>query len=172
MAYRRTMFGFQETRVIGRLVARRFVAPAVRFLRASHTLIEPAADRLTIAPQDLRTADPTVADDIYAGVFVFSGQIVECHGRSPFEVPAPNDEWARVLHGFGWLRHLRAADTAVSRSNARILVEDWLRTSEHAPIAWDAEVTARRLLAWLAQSPMILQGADPAFYHQIGRAHV
>ena len=150
----------------GRLAARRFVAPAIRILRAGHNLIEPAADRLTIAPQDLRTADPTVSDDIYAGVFTFSGQIVECRGRSPFEVPPPNEDWARMLHGFGWLRHLRAADTAVSRHNARILVDDWLRTSEHLPVAWEAEVAARRLMAWLAQSPMILQNADPTFYHR------
>jgi uncharacterized heparinase superfamily protein len=153
-------------RLVGRLVARRLLAPAVRSLRLARTLFEPAADRLTVAPQDLRTADPTVADDIYAGVFAFSGQIVECRGRSPFEVVAPGPEWARLLHGFGWLRHLRAADTAVARFNARALVDDWLRLTEHAPPAWEPEVVARRLLAWLSQAPMILADADPAFYHR------
>ncbi|NLH82532.1 MAG: hypothetical protein GX458_17050, partial [Phyllobacteriaceae bacterium] len=44
-------------------------------------------------------------------------------------------EWARVLHGFGWLRHLRAADSAVARGNARALVDDWLRIADHDPIA-------------------------------------
>lgn len=166
MGYRRIRQKFSDVRLVGRLAALRFVAPAIRSLRAAHNLIEPAADRLTIAPQDLRTADPTVADDIYAGIFTFSGQIVECRGQSPFEVFAPTEDWARMLHGFGWLRHLRAADTAVSRHNARILVDDWLRTSEHQAIAWDSEVAARRLMAWLAQSPMILQNADPAFYHR------
>ncbi len=34
--------------------------------------------------------------------------------------------WARALAGFGWLRHLRAADTAVARANARALVDDFL----------------------------------------------
>ena len=166
MGYRRSKQRWVETKLVGRLVARRLLAPAVRFLRTTHALIEPAADRLTVAPQDLRTADATVADDIYAGIFVFSGQIVECRGHTPFEVEPPNPEWARILHGFGWLRHLRAADTAVSRNNARILVDDWLRTSEHLPVAWEPEVVARRLMAWLAQSPMILAGADPAFYHR------
>ena len=42
---------------------------------------------------------------------------------------APNEEWARQLHGFGWLRHLRAADMAISRSNARSLVDEWIRMS-------------------------------------------
>jgi uncharacterized heparinase superfamily protein len=134
-----------ELRLVGRLVARRLLAPFVRALRTARTLVEPAADRLTVAPSDLRTADPTVADDIYAGVFVFSGQIVECRGRSPFEVTAPNAEWARVLHGFGWLRHLRSADTAVARSNARALVDDWLKIADHADAAWELDTAARRL---------------------------
>ncbi len=155
-----------ELRLVGRLVARRLLAPFVRALRTARTLVEPAADRLTVAPSDLRTADPTVADDIYAGVFVFSGQIVECRGRSPFEVTAPNAEWARVLHGFGWLRHLRSADTAVARSNARALVDDWLKIADHADAAWELDTAARRLLAWLTQAPMILADADPAFYHR------
>ena len=155
-----------ELRLVGRLAARRILAPAIRALRLARTLFEPAADRLTVAPQDLRTSDPTVADDIYAGIFAFSGQIVECRGRSPFDVTAPSSEWTRVLHGFGWLRHLRAADTAVARSNARALVDDWLRAAEHPPLAWEQEVVARRLLAWLSQAPMILTEADPGFYHR------
>lgn len=155
-----------ELRLVGRLVARRILAPTVRALRLARTLVEPAADRLTVAPSDLRTADPTVADDIYAGVFAFSGQIVECRGRSPFEVVAPSPDWARLLHGFGWLRHLRAADNAVARANARALVDDWLRIAEHPATAWEPEVVARRLLAWLTQAPMILADADPVFYHR------
>jgi uncharacterized heparinase superfamily protein len=155
-----------EWRLTGRLLARRLIAPMVRSGRAARTLFEPAADRLLIAPQDLRTADPTVAADIYAGVFVFSGKIVDCRGRSPFEAIPPTAEWARVLHGFGWLRHLRAADNALARSNARILVDDWLRKTDHPAIAWEPDVVARRLLAWLSQSPMILAEADRGFYHR------
>ena len=34
--------------------------------------------------------------------------------------------WAEALAGFGWLRHLRAADTALARANARALVNDWI----------------------------------------------
>ncbi|MFL5203150.1 MAG: heparinase, partial [Microvirga sp.] len=32
----------------------------------------PAPTRLLFAPQDLRTADPTIATDIYSGFFAFS----------------------------------------------------------------------------------------------------
>src|SRR5687767_8218646 len=82
-------------------------------------------DRLIIAPQDLRTADATRAAEIYAGRFTFAGKVVICDSRSPFEIIPPSDEWAAGLLGFGWLRHLRAADSGITRANARSLVDEW-----------------------------------------------
>lgn len=128
-------------------------------------------ERLTIAPIDLRTADPTVALDIYAGRWVFSGDGVDVSGFSVFDAVPPNEDWARQLHAFGWLRHLRASDMALSRSNARSLVDEWIRLSRHHdPIAWDPEVVARRLIAWLSQTPLILDGCDFDFYRRFMRS--
>ena len=84
------------------------------------------ADRLLIAPQDLRTADGTRASEIYAGRFAFAGKVVISDGRSPFEIAPPSDEWAASLLGFGWLRHLRAAESGITRANARALVDEWI----------------------------------------------
>jgi uncharacterized heparinase superfamily protein len=124
-------------------------------------------DRLTIAPIDLRTADPTVALDIYSGRWVFQGDGVDIDGFSVFDAVSPNDEWARQLHAFGWLRHLRASDMALSRSNARSLVDEWIRFSTHHDrIAWDPEIVARRLIAWQSQAPLILDGCDFNFYRR------
>lgn len=127
--------------------------------------------RLLIAPQDLRTADGTNAADIYAGRFLFAGQMVEASGQSPFEIPAPSADWARALHGFGWLRHLKAADTVVARQNARALVDDWIRSCGYwQDTAWEQAVVARRVLAWLSQSPLILNGCDREFYRRFLRS--
>jgi uncharacterized heparinase superfamily protein len=84
------------------------------------------ADRLVIAPQDLRTADATRASEIYSGRFAFAGKVVLCDGRSAFDMIPPSDEWAVALLGFGWLRHLRAADSGITRANARALVDEWI----------------------------------------------
>jgi uncharacterized heparinase superfamily protein len=128
-------------------------------------------DRLLIAPIDLRTADPTTALDIYAGRFYFSGEGVDANGFSVFEVDPPNDSWSRELHGFGWLRHLRATDMAISRSNARSLVDEWIREANRVdPIAWEPGVVARRIISWLAQTPLALDGCDLAFYRRFMRA--
>jgi uncharacterized heparinase superfamily protein len=128
--------------------------------------------QLVIAPPDLRTADPTVAVEIYAGRFALAGHVVETSGESPFDVAPPSEEWLRELHGFGWLRHLRAADTPLARSNARAIVEDWLSLYRRpgGEVVWDADVTARRALSFLAQSPLILHDADHDLYWQFVRS--
>jgi uncharacterized heparinase superfamily protein len=126
--------------------------------------------RLVIAPQDLRTADPTRASEIYAGRFALAGKIVVCDGRSPFEMVPPSTEWAEALLGFGWLRHLRAAESAITRANARALVDEWisLQGSWH-PIAWRPEIVARRVIAWLAHSTFILDDSEMRFYRRFLR---
>ena len=134
-------------------------------------LIPLKADRLLIAPQDLRTADATRATEIYSGRFAFAGKVVVCDRRSIFEMEPPSEEWAAALLGFGWLRHLRAAESAITRANARALVDEWisLQGSWH-PIAWRPDVLARRIISWLSQSTLILQDADARFYRRFLRS--
>src|ERR1700748_1989774 len=126
------------------------------------------ADRLIIAPHDLRTADATRAAEIYAGRFVFAGKIVTCHGRSIFELEPPSEDWEVSLLGFGWLRHLRAADNALTRANARSLVDDWMShpaNQKHA-IGRRADVLSRRVISLLSQAPLVLGDTDSKFYRK------
>src|SRR3954469_19922081 len=129
------------------------------------------ADRLLIAPQDLRTSDPTRASEIYAGRFAFAGKIVICDGRSPFEIEPPSEEWSDQLLGFGWLRHLRAADSSITRANARALVGEWitLQASFDAVDGWRPDLVARRIISWLSQAPLVLDDADMKFYRRFLR---
>src|SRR3974390_3301965 len=125
------------------------------------------ADRLIIAPRDLRTADATRAAEIYAGRFVFAGKIVTCHGRSIFDLDPPSEDWEVALLGFGWLRPLRAADTALTRANARALVDDWI-SNPHGkrPIGRRADVLSRRVISLLSQAPLVLGDTDSKFYRR------
>ena len=146
-------------------------------LRLASVLRAPAPERLVIAPQDLRTADPTIADDIYGGYYVFHGKAVNTHGESPFSVEPPSLAWSQALLSFGWLRHLRAADTMLARANARALTLDWMKHYGSPPggdpagrqaleTGWNVSVVARRVLAWISHSPLILDGADRNFYRR------
>lgn len=131
------------------------------------------ADRLLIAPPELRTADATRASEIYAGRFAFAGKVVLCDGRSIFEMDPPSEEWATELAGFAWLRHLRAAESAITRTNARTLIDEWmaLQGSWH-PLAWRPDVLSRRIISWLSQATLVLQDADVAFYRRFLRSLV
>jgi uncharacterized heparinase superfamily protein len=130
-------------------------------------------DQLLIAPPDLRTADVTRATEIYSGRFAFAGKVVVCDGRSIFKMEAPSDEWATALLGFGWLRHMRAAESAITRANARALVDEWiaLRGSWHS-VAWRPDVLSRRIISWLSQAMLICQDTDARFYRRFLRSLV
>ncbi len=131
------------------------------------------ADRLLIAPQDLRTSDATVAAEIYSGRFAFAGKVVIGDGHSIFDVDPPSDEWAAALLGFGWLRHMRAAESNISRANARALVDEWieLQGGWH-PLAWRPDVLSRRIISWLSQAALVLEDADARFYRRFVRSLV
>jgi uncharacterized heparinase superfamily protein len=120
-----------------------------------------AAEELLIAPPDLRTQDPSLVDEIEADTFGLAGCVALLHGGSPFAIEAPNAEWQRELHGFGWLRHLEAVRTREVESLARELVREWIagnRRQRRGP-AWASEVVARRVISWLSHAALLLDEA-------------
>jgi uncharacterized heparinase superfamily protein len=167
--------------MLGRRGLRRGLRLAAEPLRPLARLRAKPPQRLLIAPQDIRTVDPTIASEIEDGYYAFGGKIVNAGAASPFEIEAPSKSWARALGGFGWLKHLRAADTQASRALARALVAHFLQLRGR-PVAdhpmWEPRVVSRRILAFLSQSPMILEGAEPDFYRRFmshfarARAHL
>lgn len=160
------MFVFAGRRGTASFLGRLNAHPLVRWRFAAAR-----SDRLLMAPQDLRTADPTRASEIYAGRFAFAGKIVVCDARSPFAMEPPSEEWAEALLGFGWLRHLRAADSNIARANARALVDEWIALQgPWRSIGWRPDIVARRVMSWLSQAPLVLHEADARFYRRFIRS--
>ncbi len=158
-----------KSRVWG-LLAREYWRRAKRRLRAGPVyrwrFSGRTPERVLIAPPDLRLADRAIAAEIYAGRFPFSGHFVDTAGSSPFTIDVFHPGWQRSLHGFRWLRHLREADSELASANARALTGDWIEGHGRKidGIAWEPEVTARRIIAWLQHSTTVLQGAEFPFY--------
>src|SRR5438045_3660561 len=151
--------------------ARTVIARATGATVAVSRLWPGRADRLIIAPHDLRTADSTRASEIYAGRFVFAGKVVVCDARSPFEIASPSEDWTASLLGFSWLRHLRAADSAITRANARALVDEWIALHRSRdPIGARPDVLARRIVSWLSQAKLLLDDSDVRFYRRFMRS--
>ena len=129
-------------------------------------------ERVLIAPPDLRLADSQIANEIYHGRFPLAGHMVDMGGDSPFQLQVADLAWLNSLHSFRWLRHMRQAGTELASSNARALVTDWLSVhGRHiSGIAWDPAIVARRIIAWLQHSTVVLQGADLTFYRSYLRS--
>ncbi|HVZ05971.1 heparinase II/III family protein [Hyphomicrobium sp.] len=146
-----------------RAVTRTLSSPLFRWRYAGT-----GADQILIVPQELRAADPSFWSEVAHGHFGLASQIADLKGASPFRVDPPSLAWARELHGFGWLRHLAATEEEEAAAAARELVLDWIATRRVANgIAYEPEVVGRRLISWIAQANMLLEGLDARSYSAI-----
>lgn len=123
-------------------------------------------ERLLVAPTDLRAVDTFVAEEILVGRYLLAGRALVTEGASPFTMELPSRNFAIKLHSFTWLRHVRAMRTDEVCAVARDVVMDWigLHGRRVSGIAWEPEVVAMRIIAWLSHSPVVLQGAEASFY--------
>ena len=139
-----------------------------RFVRWRHG--RGTLGQLVIAPQNLRTCDPSFWAEIESGSFGLSGNTARLNGRSPFELTSHGAAWQSSLHGFSWLRHLEAAGETNAQSSARKYVLDWLAHARYQRgVAGDPAVRARRILSWITHAPFLLDGANTAEFDAIGR---
>jgi uncharacterized heparinase superfamily protein len=160
MRERLSGFGARAARVLARQAATPY--------RLIKSLSIKPPTRLWLAPPDIRTADSTVADEIRAGYFSFEGKTVRvAAGDAPFARFAPSAGWRRALTGFSWLRHLSEDD----RQTARRLADAYLLIplGRDDP-ALEPAIVARRLLSFLAHSPLLVDEADPDFYERFTQA--
>lgn len=135
--------------------------------------LEPgAALRTSIGvPQDLRNRDPSFWPEFASGSFGLAGAATLLRMRSPFDAEPPTAAWERQLHGFGWLRHLEAAQDPGAVLAARGLVLDWVgRARRTRGVPDHTAVRARRILSWVSQLPLLLDGANDVEFDAIGQA--
>lgn len=129
-------------------------------------------DYVTVAPRDLRTADPMMAEEFYQGRYVLRGRLVETGGASPFLQSDADIAWKEDLHSFGWLRHLSSKGDPLSATHARAYIRDWLEINSNNDydLVWKHTVVSRRLIFWLCHSDMIMNGAEHEFHKSFMRS--
>ena len=71
--------------------------------------------------------------------------------------------WRAALHGFAWLRDLRALGTDSARLRARALTQDWLARTGGELLAEAPEVVGARLSAWLGHWDFLAATAEDGF---------
>lgn len=130
------------------------------------TLRGPMPDHMVLYPPELRPGRASAADALFQGRWYLpGGQARAPGGSSPFAIEPPSERWAEELHGFSWLRHFTTADAANSGDTARLyarkLVADWIETEGNwHDIAWRPQVIGRRLMSWVANGALIIDGTD------------
>lgn len=127
---------------------------------------------LKIAPHNLKTADPIIAQEFYGGRYSLGGEVINVNGKSPFIIKTENEDWLKELHSFTWLLHFSENSNSISDSHARVLVQDWIELSATPSTkwVWDIETTAKRLISLLCHSIILLSKPDPNFHHLLMRS--
>lgn len=143
----------------------------IRSSPVSRTLSSvPAARQLVLIPQDLRTADPSFASELYDGYFGLAGTVALTGSVPPFTVQPPSLLWQRELYGMGWLHNLEAAGDQIAQEKARALLSDWIAHSNDAPpVAWELDVVARRITSVLSHAGFLLRDTQANYYNSVMR---
>lgn len=130
---------------------------------------EPPPDRLVIRPVDMWSGNPELGHVLCDGIFQRHGAHFELHG----EHWTPNglsDDLLSYLHGFTWLRDLRACAVPSARQQAQALMESWIRAHPR-PLSrtadtfhpWAPALMGERLSLWIAHFDFFAADSDSNF---------
>jgi uncharacterized heparinase superfamily protein len=101
---------------------------------------------------------------LLANEFSFAGMVVGPADPAPWRYQGAGAHWFAALHGFEWLRDLRAVGGAAARAQARALVHSWIAAADGLPAgALAPAVAGTRLAAWLVHHDFLAREADGGF---------
>ena len=150
------LLGATLVRARDRLLARTYASWAYR-----KSLRGPMPDHMIHYPRDLRPGRAATADILFQGRWSLPGGQVKTDGGSPFLASPPSEVWSEELHGFSWLRHFSTAGGDAARTYAQTLVAGWIgEAGDWDDIAWRPHVLGRRLISWVSNGALIIDGSD------------
>jgi len=120
-----------------------------------------APDRISRWGDDPRSGNLERGRDILAGRWRIGAEHLKGEFAQPWPIAQPSRHFTARLHSFSWLTDLAALGPV---ANARIaeLIDAWVETyGEWDELAWDAELTAERLYAWLCWGRAAFESGAP-----------
>lgn len=131
------------------------------------TLLHRQPTRLSATPPDPWPGDVARGAAILQGTYTLAGCTVRPEA-SPWDEAGVDRTLREALHGFAWLRDLRALGGDAARHHARSLTEDWLaRYRRWSATAWRADVMGQRLVAWITHYELFFANAPDPFRSQL-----
>lgn len=126
-----------------------------RVLKGAHPV------QIKFNPKNHWGGDVAVADALFRGQYTFAGHTVSAPNENPWRLQAPSQAWLDELHGFSWLRHFRAQGGDAAKRHVEVLIKKWLQDfHDWDPVAWQPEVIAHRLIAWMSNASMAVSTQD------------
>ncbi|WP_395646862.1 heparinase II/III family protein [Terricaulis sp.] len=108
-----------------------------------------APDRISDWGRDPRAGDAERGREIGRGVWRIAAERLSGEHVSPWKRPHPSKHFTARLHAFSWLNDLAAVGPSAHKRIAE-LIDEWVHAfGDWDDIAWDPELTAERLFAWL-----------------------
>jgi len=86
----------------------------------------------------------------------------EASGGADWTAAGGSPTWRAAVHGFAWLRDLRALGTDGARLRGRALAADWLALAGGDPVADAPEIAGARISAWLGHWDFLAATAEDA----------
>lgn len=121
--------------------------------------------------RDLWPGDAARGQRLLKGEFEVSGTVYPLlpaeATRAEGSMRGGSPTWRAALHGFAWLRDLRALGTDGARLRARALTQDWLARTGDEAMAKVPEVAGARLAAWLGHWDFLAATAEDPFRRAI-----
>lgn len=111
--------------------------------------------------------DPARGARLVKSELEFGGALLPVHHDIFAEAPGCSRMLRAHLHGFTWLRDLRALGTDAARSRARTMALDFMDTPRLESISYEADVIGARLASWLGHYDFFAASADDDFRHAL-----
>lgn len=100
---------------------------------------------------------------IHGGIFTLEGDQLELHNAN-WHPQGVDEAWIKYIHGFDWLRDLRALGGDKGRLAARAMLENWM--DQHPfkhDLYWRGDILGQRISNWLSSFTFFGESATEEF---------
>ncbi len=125
-----------------------------------------APTALSVVPSDPWPGDADAGTALLSGIYRFAGQTLHGDpvGEPDWRPAGAGLAWCNALHGFDWMRDLRAVGGDTARRRARALVQSWMNhNGSWSAQAWAPDVLGARIANWIGLHDFYCASADDDF---------